>query len=145
MKKASHSSEREKILAYAISPVASELRLLDAGDLISLIRMECNGSIADLVSSAAELYFHPGTVNFGSGGEYRLEWSGGPEVILDLEIKPPGVSVYARLTLADETASIEIDHITFLNPSADPDENTRFLEHSLNDAKFIVSEQSQAA
>jgi hypothetical protein len=137
MKKCDYSLEREKILALAINPVATELRLLDAADLISLLRLECYGSIADLVSSAAELFFHPGTVSFGSGGDYRLEWDGQPEVVLDLEIKPRGVSVYARLMLSDKTAGIEIDHIAFQDPSDDPEENTRFLSRSLHDARFV--------
>ncbi|MBT9371958.1 hypothetical protein [Rhizobium sp. CSW-27] len=137
MRKCNHSLEREKILAHAINPVATELRLLDAGDLISLLRLERYGSIADLVSSAAELYFHPGTVNFGAGGEYRLEWNGPPQIVLDLEIKPRGVSVYARLTLTDQTAGIEIDHISFQTPSDDPQENTAFLSRSLHDARFV--------
>ena len=58
MKTCPYSTQREKIVAKAISPVASELRLLDASDLISLLRFECYGNLADLVSSAAELYFH---------------------------------------------------------------------------------------
>jgi hypothetical protein len=144
MKKCNYSLEREKILAKAITPVATELRLLDAGDLISLVRLECFGSIADLVSSAAELYFHPGTVNFGAGGEYRLEWDGQPEVVLDLEIKPRGVSIYARLTLADKTAAVEIDHIAFQHPSEDPEENTRFLSRSLHEARFVKQPTSLA-
>jgi hypothetical protein len=145
MKKCNFSREREEILGYAIAPVASELRLLDAGDLIALLRLERYSSVADLVSSAAELYFHPGTVNFGSGGDYRLEWHGAPEITLDLEIKPKGVSVYARLTLADQQAAIEIDHIAFQNPSEDPDENTRFFANSLAEAKFSINRQAEAA
>ncbi|OHV83531.1 hypothetical protein [Rhizobium sp. LCM 4573] len=144
MKKCSHSTEREKILARALSPVATELRLLDAADLISLLRFECYGNLSDLVASAAELYFHPGTVNFGAGGEYRLEWSGPAEVILDLEIKPPGITVYARLTLTDAQAGIEIDHIAFADPSESPEENTIFLERSLAEAQFTRSESSAA-
>lgn len=139
MKKCNHSTEREKILAEAISPVATELRLLDAGDLLSLLRFECYGSLSDLVSSAAELYFHPGTVNFGAGGEYRLEWNGQPEIVLDLEIKPRGVSVYARLTLADTRAGIEIDHIAFEEPCELPNENTAFLQKSLQEARFVTA------
>lgn len=139
MKKCNHSTEREKILAEAISPVATELRLLDAGDLLSLLRFECYGSLSDLVSSAAELYFHPGTVNFGAGGEYRLEWNGQPEIVLDLEIKPRGVSVYARLTLADTQAGIEIDHIAFEEPCDLPNENTAFLQKSLQEARFVTT------
>lgn len=143
MKKCTYSTEREVIVAEAISPVATELRLLDAGDLISLLRLECYSSLSDLVSSAAELYFHPGTVSFGAGGEYKLEWNGLPEVVLDLEIKPRGVSVYARLTLADQKAGLEIDHISFQEPSDDPQDNTAFLAQSLQDAKFVRMSATQ--
>lgn len=137
MKKCPYTSQRERIVAEAISPVATELRLLDAADLISLLRFELHGNIADLVSSAAELYFHPGTVNFGAGGEYRLEWGGQPEVVLDLEIKPKDVTIYAQLKLADEHAGLEINHIAFQQPSGDPDENTRMLERRLQEARFV--------
>jgi hypothetical protein len=99
MRKCTYSAEREKIVAEAICPVATELRLLDAADLVSLLRFECYGNLADLVSSAAELYFLPGTVNFGAGGDYRLDWDTEPEVTLDMEIRPQGVTVYAKLLL----------------------------------------------
>jgi hypothetical protein len=141
MKKCTYSTDRERIVATAISPVASELRLLDAADLISLLRFECYSSLSDLVSSAAELYFHPGTVSFGAGGDYSLEWDGVPTVTLDLEIKPRGVSVYARLRLANSQAGLEIDHIAFQNPADSPDENTAFLEQSLREAKFLTTPQ----
>ena len=139
MKKCPYTAQRERIVAEAISPVATELRLLDAADLISLLRFELYGNIADLVSSAAELYFHPGTVNFGAGGEYRLEWGGVPEVVLDLEIKPKDVTIYAQLKLANEHAGIEINHIAFQQPSGDPDENTLMLERRLREARFVKS------
>ncbi|SSC65384.1 hypothetical protein [Ciceribacter selenitireducens] len=143
MKKCPYTTQRERIVAEAISPVATELRLLDAADLISLLRFELYGNIADLVSSAAELYFHPGTVNFGAGGEYRLEWGGVPEVVLDLEIKPRDVTIYAQLKLTDEHAGIEINHIAFQQPSGDPDENTRMLERRLSEARFVKSRSDE--
>ena len=139
MKKCPHSTQREKIVADAINPVASELRLLDAADLISLLRFEYYGNLSDLVASAAELYFHPGTINFGLGGNYRLEWDGKPEVVLDLEIKPQGVTIYAQLTLANDHAGIEINHISFQNASDDPDENTALLESGLQRARYSTS------
>ncbi|MHB0953280.1 MAG: hypothetical protein ACYC10_15310 [Allorhizobium sp.] len=142
MKKCPYTDQREQIVAEAISPVATELRLLDAADLISLLRFELYGNIADLVSSAAELYFHPGTVNFGAGGEYRLEWGGPPEVVLDLEIKPKDVTIYAQLTLAKDYAGLEINHVAFQNPSSDPDQNTHFLETSLREARFAANTSS---
>lgn len=133
------------IVAEAINPIATELRLLDPADLISLLRFECYGSIADLVSSAAELYYHPGTINFGAGGEYRLEWEGVPEIVLDLELKPKGATVYAQLTLAAEHAAIEINHISFQNPSENPDENTEFLRRSFQEARFVPTRQDETA
>ena len=138
MKKTAHSVEHEKIVAEALSPVATELRMIDAADLVSLLRYERWGSISDLVSSAAELYFLPGTVNFGTSGEYRLDWDRKPEILLDLEIKPEGVTIYAKLSLADVQAGLEIDHISFHRPSADADAETQFLAKSLSRARFVV-------
>ena len=142
MKKCSYTTQRERIVAEAISPVASEMRLLDAADLISLLRFELYGNIADLISSAAELYFHPGTVNFGSGGEYRLEWGGPPEIVLDLEIKPRDITIYAQLTLTNEPAGLEINHIAFHETAGDPDANTRMLEQRLREARFVKTQAS---
>ena len=139
LKKCEFSEKREKLVAEAIRPVATELRLIDAADFIALLRFESHASLADLVESAAELYFLPGTVNFGLGGNYNLDWNSRPEIILDLELKPRGVTVYARLVLGGEAAGIEISHINFQHPSTDPDENTAFLARSLEEAKFVKS------
>ncbi|OBZ96530.1 hypothetical protein ADU59_01840 [Pararhizobium polonicum] len=139
MKKCEYSEQREKIVAEAIRPVATELRLIDAADFIALLRFESHGSLADLVSSAAELYFLPGTVNFGIGGNYSLDWDTEPEITLDLELKPDGVTIYAQLALGKDSAGLEINHIAFQSPSNNPDENTAFLARSLNAAKFVKS------
>ena len=96
------------------------------------------------ISSLRRRSFHPGTVNFGLGGNYTLEWGGKPEVVLDLEIKPRGITVYAQLTLAEDHAGIEISHIAFQDPSADPDENTIFLKKSLREARYSVNQPPQA-
>jgi hypothetical protein len=142
MRKCTYSAEREKIVAEAICPVATELRLLDAADLVSLLRFECYGNLADLVSSAAELYFLPGTVNFGAGGDYRLDWDTEPEVTLDMEIRPQGVTVYAKLLLQKNTAGVEVTHVAFNNPATDPDDNTAFLRKSLAEARYVKSDPS---
>ena len=138
MRKVSHSVEREKIVAEALSPVATELRLIDAADLVSLLHYERWGNISDLVTSAAELYFLPGTVRLGSGGEYRLDWDSKPEILLDLELKPEGVTIYAKLSLADAQAGVEINHITFHRASTATDEDTAFLAKTLSASRFVV-------
>ncbi|MGV1751102.1 hypothetical protein [Agrobacterium sp. CG674] len=142
MKKCAYSAEREEILARAIGPVAAELRLIDAGDLISLLKFEYYSSLSDLVDSAAELYFHPGTVYFGIGGDYKLDWDTYPSITLDLEIKPKGVTIYAQLQLGKDHAGININHINFQNPSSDPNENTAFLADSLRHATFYRTREA---
>ncbi|MCP8896792.1 hypothetical protein KYK29_17845 [Shinella daejeonensis] len=137
MRKCAYSAEREKIVAEAICPVATELRMLDAADLVSLLRFECYGNLADLVSSAAELYFLPGTVNFGAGGDYRLDWGLEPEVTLDMELRPPGVTVYAKLLLQKDRAGVEVTHVAFNEPHADPEDNTALLRESLRAARYM--------
>ena len=130
------TGEREKLVADVLRPVASELRLIDAADLISLLKFECFGAVADLVSSAAELYFLPGTVTLGIGGDYWLEWESTPRIVLDLELRPEKVTVYTRLTLEHDSASVEISHIAFEEPSNDPDMNTLVLAEALAQASF---------
>lgn len=142
MKKCSFTHQRERIVAEAISPVASELRLLDAADLISLLRFELYGNLSDLVASAAELYFHPGTVSFGAGGDYRLEWGGPPEIVLDVEIKPRDITIYAQLILTDAHAAIDIKHIAFHTTAGDPDANTAMLAERLQEARFVKTTAS---
>jgi hypothetical protein len=145
MRKNPFSEQREQILAEAIRPVASELRLVDAADLISLLKFEHYGSLADLVSSAAELYFHPGTVSLGVGGNYRLEWDSEPEVELDLEIKPQGVTIYAKLALSKNHAGVEINHIDFKNPAPNPEDNSVFLRNALANSRYYTSQKAAMA
>lgn len=128
--------DRERIVAAALRPVASELRLIDAADLIAMLRFERFADLADLVASAAELYFQPGTLTLGIGGDYRLDWAGKPCILLDLELKPDGVAIFARLTLQDDVAAVEINHIAFENASADPEVNTLFLQETLDRTCF---------
>ena len=145
MKKCKFSEQREQIVAEALRPVATELRLIDAADLIALLRFESYGNLADLVASAAELYFLPGTVNFGIGGDYELDWGIEPKVTLDLELKPQGVTIYTQLTLGKDAAGVEITHIAYEQPSDNADENTSFLASSLQAAKFVRSYPSAMA
>lgn len=131
-----HTATREVIVAKAIEEVASELRLVDVVDYVAYIRLEHFSTIADIVESAAELYFLPGTFNFGHGGEARLNWSGEPEILLDLQLKPKGATVYFTLKLTDQTAAVTVNYVAFDQSSEDPAENSRFLERALDGAKL---------
>jgi len=122
-----HASPREIIVADAIKEVVSELRLVDVVDYIAFIRLEQFGCISDLVDSAAELFFQPGALRLGFGGEVHVGWTETPRVVLDLELRPGGATVYFALTLTALHASVEINYVAFDEPDSDPEVNTAFL------------------
>ncbi|MAY62206.1 MAG: hypothetical protein CML29_08335 [Rhizobiales bacterium] len=136
MKPTHPSRDREKIVADAIWPVATELRMIDVADLISMLRFERHANLADIVASAAELFYLPDTVKLGIGGDYKLDWDTAAKVVLDLELRPTGVTIYIRLTLEHDKAGVEIDHIVFDEPDEDPAVNTAFLETALAAAAY---------
>lgn len=136
MNRQPHSSTREIIVANALREVVSELRMVDIADYIAFIRMERLGSIADIVESAAELYFMPGTVRMGHGCEALVTWADPPRVLLDLELHPRGATVFLHLTLCDESAGLAVNYVSFENPSNDPEENSRRLGDALEDARI---------
>ena len=140
MNRQPHSSTREIIVAKAISEVVSELRLVDVGDYIAYIRLERFASVADLVDSAAELYFQPGTLRLGHGGEAHVSWSHAPRIVLDLELRPTGATVYFALTLSAKHAAVEVNYVAFDDPSPNPAENDAFLEAALEYTRIRKTE-----
>lgn len=131
-----YTLEREKALADGLRDVASELRLIDAVDLVTFIRTEQFGNIKTLVNASTELFFKPGTISFGSSGDVFLRWGGAPSIALDMEFHHMRINVYFRLLLMALCAGIEIHHISFENSSPDPDENTRRLVEAIADARL---------
>jgi hypothetical protein len=129
-------AEREKMLAQAVREVASELRLIDATDLVAFIRGERLSNIGHLVNSSTELYYKPSTLCFGLSAEARLSWDSAPVVVLDMEFRHRGVNVYFRLQLEDQEAGVEIDYISFENASENPSANTARLAAAIAEARL---------
>jgi hypothetical protein len=143
MQKSGNSTtlEREMALADGLRDVASELRLIDAADLIAFIRTEQFANIGNLVNSSTELYYKPGTLSFGQSADLDVKWGGTPTIALDMEFHHLQVSVYFRLLLEALQAAVEINYISFDGPAIDPEENTGRLVAAIADARFapIVS------
>lgn len=136
MIKQPHSLSREIIVASAIGDVVAELRLVDPADYAAFIRLEHFATLSDLVESAAELYFMPGTVRLGHGAEVHMGWSETPRVVLDLELRPAGATVYFSLSLGSENASVEVHYVAFDAPDPDPAANTAFLETAMERSRL---------
>jgi hypothetical protein len=139
MNRQPHSEQREIIVARAVQEFVSELRMIDVADYIAFIRLERFANLADIVDSAAELYFHPGTLKLGHGGEAHVDWGSAPRILLDMELRPRGATVYFTLTLTELSAAIAVNFVSFQKADPDPDANTRFLEQSLAEARIVRS------
>jgi hypothetical protein len=136
MNRQSHSADREIVVANAIREVVSELRMVDVGDYVAFIRMGRFANVSDLVDSAAERFFMPGTLRLGHGGEAHLAWTGEPKIVLDLELRPRGATVYFTLAMAAETAAVEVTYVAFEDSSGTPAQNTAFLEAAIEGSRI---------
>ncbi|MFU0505494.1 hypothetical protein [Pseudaminobacter sp. NGMCC 1.201702] len=144
MNRQPHASTREIIVADAIQEVVSELRLVDVADYIAFIRLEHFACIADLVESAAELYFMPRVLRVGNGGEARVDWAEPPCIVLDLELRPQGATVYFALTLTAAHAAVEVNYVAFDKPHPDPEVNTAYLRAALQRSKICRTPLAKA-
>ncbi|TGQ71241.1 hypothetical protein EN829_002330 [Mesorhizobium sp. M00.F.Ca.ET.186.01.1.1] len=136
MNRQPHAKSREIIVASAIEQVVAELRLIDVADYIAFIRLEHFACLSDLVDSAAELFFMRGTLRLGHGGEAHVDWHGNPRIVLDLELRPPGVTVYFQLTLSGDDATVMVNYVSFEKPGEDPEHNTALLEAVIDEARI---------
>lgn len=136
MNRQPHTSSREIIVADAIKDVVGELRMIDVGDYIAFMRMECFANVSDIVDSAAEMFFMPGTLRLGHGGEAHVAWKGDPKIELDLELRPQGATVYFKLSLAADAAGVEVNYVSFDQPADDPEANTAFLSAAIEQARI---------
>jgi hypothetical protein len=136
MNRQAYADTRESIVANAIGEVVGELRLVDVADYIAFIRLEHFACLSDLVDSAAELYFQPGTLKLGHGGEAHVDWGCSPRIVLDLELRPRGVTVYFQLILTEHEASVIVNYVSFQKPNDDPQYNTDLLEAAIDQARI---------
>jgi hypothetical protein len=144
MNRQPHANSREIIVARALEQVVDELRLIDVADYIAFIRLEHFACLSDLVDSAVELFFMPGTLRLGHGAEAHVDWSGGPRIVLDLELRPPGVTVYFQLTLTEHTASVVVNYVSFESPDEDPGRNTTLMAAVIEEARIRRTEPTRA-
>jgi hypothetical protein len=136
MNRQAHSADREVLVANAIKEVVSELRMVEVSDYVAFIRMGHFANVSDLVDSAAERFFMPGTIRLGHGGEAHLAWTGEPKIVLDLELRPRGATVYFTLAMSAETASIDVNYVAFESTAGTPAENTAFLATAIEQSKI---------
>lgn len=106
-----HIRDCERLLAESVLDLASELRLIDAADMIAWLRCHRFGNIASLVSSSAELMFKPSTLRFSFSGAAELTWDGDLAVHMDMEFHHHSVDCYFKLHLLKAHAGVVITYL----------------------------------
>jgi hypothetical protein len=109
----SRPPEREQIIADALVGFASELRLTDATELMSMIQNDHAANLADLVNSSTELFFKSGTLRYALSASFKAPWDATPTVEIDMEFRHAAVCAFFRLTIGQRRAGVEIQDILF--------------------------------
>ena len=127
---------REQIIADALVDVASELRLTDADELMSMIRNDHAANIADLVNSSTELFFKSGTLRYALSASFKAPWDATPTVEIDLEFRHAAVCAFFRLKIGQRRSGVEIIDILFEEQGLDDFAKAERLSAALKNARL---------
>ena len=128
--------EREQIIADALVGFASELRLTDAAELMSMIKNDHAANLADLVNSSTELFFKSGTLRYALSASFKAPWDGTPTVEIDMEFRHAAVCAFFRLTIGQRRAGVEIQDILFEEQRLDDFAKAERLSYALETARL---------
>ena len=127
---------REQIIADAMIDVASELRLTDPAELMSMIRNDHAANIADLVNSSTELFFKSGTLRYALSASFKAPWDATPTVEIDMEFRHAAVCAFFRLKIGQRRAGVEIIDILFDEQGLDDFARAERLSAALESARL---------
>lgn len=127
--------ERSEILADALGDTIAELRLIDAGDMITYIRAGQWANISDLVHSSAELSFEDGVVSFAYAGDYAMSWGEAPSIALDMEFQTKDLTAFFTLTIGPCESAVRIKDVLFTAVQVDQNAATRAFARALAAAR----------
>jgi hypothetical protein len=127
---------RRTLLGTAFEPVAAELRLVDVGDFIAYIHAEKFANIQDIVNSSVELFFKPGTLSFGWGAEFALDWNSLPVITLDMEFRHRSVWLVFKLILRALQTNVTVEHFSLVKTSGGPRQDMAALIETIADARL---------
>jgi hypothetical protein len=131
-----HDAVLASALVRAFAPVAAELRLVDAADYIAYIHQERFANIHDLVASSVELFFRPGTLTFGWGGEYELDWNSAPVVTLDMEFRHRSVWLVFKLVLGATQTNVIVNYLSAGTSAVGSCQSLALLLEAIADARL---------
>ncbi|MGH6835294.1 MAG: hypothetical protein ACREC9_07040 [Methylocella sp.] len=123
-------------LETAFEPVAAELRLVDVADYVAYIHAAKLANIQDIVNSSVELFFKPGTLSFGWGAEFELDWNSLPVITLDMEFRHRSVWLVFKLILRALQTNVTVEYLSLGKTSSDPSQDMAALIEAIADARL---------
>ncbi|HUB65060.1 MAG TPA: hypothetical protein VL996_11575, partial [Methylocella sp.] len=81
----------------------------------------------------------PGTVSFGWGAAYELDWNSAPVITLDMEFRHDPVWLVFKLILRALRTDVKIEHFSCGN-LGDPRQDLAALFEALADARLNASD-----
>ena len=126
----------EKVLAQAMVDLAGELRLIDAIDLLNEQANRRTANIADIVNSAAELFFREGTVLARSDETSGLHWRRTGSIDLNLIFRSTGVEAHFDLSLARDRNRVSLCRLHYQPPTHCQETKLLRLRDALQSARL---------
>jgi len=130
-----HVEHLANAVSAAFESFAAELRLVEVGDFIAFIHDEKFANIQDIVNSSVELFFKPGTVSFGWGADFELDWNSTPVIRLDMEFRHGSVWLVFKLILRALQTDVKITYFSPSRSSGDSGQDLAALIEALADAR----------
>ena len=112
------------------------MRLVDVADFIAYIRDQKFANIQDIVNSSVELFFKPGTLSFGWGAEFELDWNSLPVITLDMEFRHRSVWLVFKLILGALETNVTVEYLSLGKTSGDPRQDLAALIETIADARL---------
>src|SRR3984893_13488933 len=123
-------------LGMAFEPVANELRLVDVADFVAYIHADKFANIQDIVNSSVELFFKPGTLSFGWGAEFELDWNSLPVITLDMEFQHRSVWLVFKLILRVLQTNVTVEHLSLGKTAGNPTQDMAAMIETIADARL---------
>ncbi len=131
--------KNEMIIADALIGFATELRMIDVVNLVASVRNERHNHWEELINSAAERFFKPGTLRFSRVGGVELNWDRPGAVIFSMEIYHKQLSVHFRLLIDAEHAGVQLELLDFGTDDLTEEAQDDHLAEILEDARLELS------
>lgn len=101
----------ERLVADGLSPLLSELRMIDLSVLVDQVTHGRHGCLHDIVETAAETHYAPGFVRYDGDADMVLEWDHAPMLSIAIALRDGALDARIKLLLRRGDGAIELQRL----------------------------------